>query len=165
MQRRRGPREQCDDDHDGDDDGDNDDNDDDHVVTTATSHDDELAGKLTSMLGVTGVDAMLLPYAQRLLVGYFSTEVTAFAWDICLLAGWQTLQHVLASSLICMREGLLTCADVQTIKGFIATQAPLLNIDQMQRCLNEHFMPDIRKALNAPPQEQAFELTPGGSWT
>ena len=39
--------------------------------------DDELGSKLVSLLGVTGVDAMLLPYAQRLAVGFFSSEVSA----------------------------------------------------------------------------------------
>ena len=33
--------------------------------------DEELASKLVGMLGITGIDAILLPYAQRLAVGFF----------------------------------------------------------------------------------------------
>uniref|UniRef100_A0A7S2GFW3 Rab-GAP TBC domain-containing protein n=1 Tax=Haptolina brevifila TaxID=156173 RepID=A0A7S2GFW3_9EUKA len=127
--------------------------------------DEELAAKLTSYLGVTGIDAMLLPFGQRLAVGFFSAEVTAFIWDLCLLAGWQRLQPAFAAALICMRSGLLTCSDVAAIKGFIATQGTSLTIDQMQRTLELYFMPDIRKDVNAPPPQEAYELTPGGSWS
>ena len=94
--------------------------------------DEELGQKLASMLGVTGVDAMLLPYAQRLAVGFFSIEVAAFVWDLCLLAGWQALQPALCTALMCMREGLLTCADATAIKNVIAAQGPLLSIEQVR---------------------------------
>jgi len=127
--------------------------------------DEELSSTLSSMLGVTGIDAMLLPYAQRLAVGFFSTEVTAFVWDLCILTGWHQLQPALAAALICMRVGLLTCSDVNGVKGYIAAQATSLSIDQMQRALDTHFMAEIRKAVHAPPPQQAFELTPGGSWS
>ena len=133
--------------------------------TLLAKADEELSQKLTSMLGVTGIDAMLLPYAQRLAVGFFSADVTAFVWDLCLLAGWQQLQPALAAALICMREGLMTTGAATAVKANIATQAPLLSIDQMQRALNSNFMADLRQSVGAPPPQQAFELTPGGSWS
>ena len=37
--------------------------------------------------------------------------------------------------------------------------------DQMQRALNSNFMADLRQSVGAPPPQQAFELTPGGSWS
>ena len=70
---------------------------------------------------MVAVDAMLLPYAQRLAVGFFSTELTAFVWDLCLLAGWAQLQPALATALICMRSSLLASGDVDAIRAFIAT--------------------------------------------
>ena len=127
--------------------------------------DEQLSSKLVGMLGVTGVDAMLLPYVQRLAVGFFSPEVTAFVWDLCLLAGWQQLQPAFAAALICMRDGLQTSADVQAIKVLLAAQGALLSIDQLQRTLSAHFMVDIRQSVGAPAPQQAFELTPGGSWS
>ena len=81
------------------------------------------------------------------------------------LTGWHQLQPALAVALICMRVGLLTCSDVEGVKGYIAAQATSLTIDQMQRALDTHFMAEIRKAVHAPPPQQAFELTPGGSWS
>ena len=124
--------------------------------------DPDLSTKLVGVLGVTGVDAMLLPYVQRLAVGFFSADVTAFVWDLCLLAGWAQLQPVFTASLICMRESLLSAADANAIKAYIATAAPSLTLDQMQRELNQKFMPDIRKQVGAPQVQEAFELTPGG---
>jgi hypothetical protein len=124
--------------------------------------DEELSNKLTGVLGVTGIDAMLLPYAQRLAVGFFSAEVTLLVWDLCLLAGWQQLQPALCAALICMRDSLLAAADANAIKAYLAQAAPHLTLDQMQRELNLHFMPAIREAVGAPEPKQAFELTPGG---
>lgn len=124
--------------------------------------DEELSAKLTSTLGVTGVDAMLLPYAQRLAVGFFSPEVTLLVWDLCLLAGWQQLQPALCAALICLRNSLLAAADANAIKAYLAQAAPNLTPDQMQRELNLHFMPAIRESVGAPEPKQAFELTPGG---
>ena len=85
-------------------------------------------------------------------------QVTAFVWDLCLLAGWQQLQPALAAALVCMRESLLASGDANAVKAFIASNAPSLTIDQLQRTLNVHFMPAIREAVNAPPPQQAFEL-------
>ena len=124
--------------------------------------DDELSAKLVSLLGVTGIDAMLLPYAQRLAVGFFSADVTAFVWDLCLLAGWQQLQPALTAALLCMRKALIASADATAIKAYIAQAAPSLTLDQMQRELNTHFMPSIRQSVGAPEPQAAFELTPGG---
>ena len=59
--------------------------------------DDELGSKLVSLLGVTGVDAMLLPYAQRLAVGFFSSEVSA-------------AERLLAQRSARMRRGAPACA-------------------------------------------------------
>ena len=105
---------------------------------------------------------MLLPYAQRIAVGFFTAEVTLLVWDLCLLAGWQQLQPALCAALICMRDSLLAAADANAIKAYLAQAAPNLTLDQMQRELNLHFMPAIREAVGAPEPKQAFELTPGG---
>ena len=95
-------------------------------------------------------------------MGFFSAEVTAFVWDLCLLAGWQQLQPAMTAALMCMRKSLLAAADATAVKAYIAQAAPSLTLDQMQRELNTHFMPAIRQAVGAPPPQQAFELTPGG---
>ena len=95
-------------------------------------------------------------------MGFFSAEVTAFVWDLCLLAGWAQLQPALAAALICMRDSLLAAADVNAIKAYLAQAAPNLTLNQMQRELNQNFMADIRESVGAPPPQQAFELTPGG---
>jgi len=124
--------------------------------------DEELSSKLVSLLGVTGIDAMMLPYAQRLAVGLFSADVTAFVWDLCLLAGWQQLQPALTAALICMRKTLIASGDATAVKSYIAQAAPTLTLDQMQRELNVHFMPSIRQGIGAPEPQAAFELTPGG---
>ena len=105
---------------------------------------------------------MLLPYAQRLAVGFFSADVTAFVWDLCLLAGWQHLQAALCAALTCMRDSLLSAGEAGAIKAYIAQAAPNLTLDQMQREMNAHFMPAIREGVGAPEPGQAFELTPGG---
>jgi hypothetical protein len=43
--------------------------------------DEELASKLVGMLGITGIDAVLLPYAQRLAVGFFSLGLPLIVSD------------------------------------------------------------------------------------
>jgi hypothetical protein len=64
-----------------------------------------------------------------------------------------------------LRESLITCASATEVKLILAAQGPQITISQLQRMLTAHFMAGIRKELAAPPPQQAFELTPGGSWS
>ena len=98
-------------------------------------------------------------------MGFFSLEVATFVWDLCLLAGWSALQPALCSALICLRVSLFTCARATEVKLILAAQGSQITISQLQRMLTAHFMAGIRKELAAPPPQQAFELTPGGSWS
>lgn len=124
--------------------------------------DKPLADHLARMLSAGGVDSLLLPYAQRLSVGFFSAPTTAFVYDLCMLAGWEQLQPAFAAALISMREGLLTSTDAASLRVQVRHGAQQLTVTQLQRTLATHFMADVRARLDAPPPERALELAPGG---
>ncbi len=121
-----------------------------------------LAKHLSVCLPGGGIDALLLPYMQRLCVGLLSPDAVAFVWDVCLLAGWAQLQPALAAMLICMRDGLMAATDAAAVKAYVGQAAQQLTVSQLQLALEHHFMAEVRKSIGAPPPDQALSLTPGG---
>lgn len=112
--------------------------------------DPAFAEALGSKLGGDGVDAFLTPVAQRLGVGVMSAGVTAWAWDLCLLGGWDKLQPVLAALLLALKEGLLGCGSEEALAAFLLQEGPKVPASTVQPLMERHFMPAVREQLNAP---------------
>lgn len=123
--------------------------------------DEPLSKHLASRLGGAGVASLLLPIAQRFCVGTLSLEAMAFVWDLCLLAGWQQLQPALSAMLICLREGLLACADGKAATSYMQQHAQDIAVVQLQAVMQANFMPAIRKAFGASNPADILTLTPG----
>eukprot|EP00966_Prymnesium_polylepis_P181067 4194084-Prymnesium_polylepis.1 len=119
--------------------------------------DSELNSHLVAILGKRGVDALVLPHAQRLCVGLLSAETCAFVWDLCLLAGWHQLQPVLTALLICVKEGLVSCTDTKSAIAYVQQSAAKVTPAQLQRVLEDHFMGAIREELQAPQPSAALD--------
>jgi hypothetical protein len=100
---------------------------------------------------------VLLLHAQRLCVTLLSAETTAFVWDLCLLAGWQQLQPALAAVAICLREGMLASTDAQSVSSYMQQHAAAIPVVQLQRELEQHFLPAIREDLEAPSPASAVD--------
>ena len=123
--------------------------------------DPELSQRLSSILGNTSVDGWLLPHAQRLAVSLLSADACAFAWDTCVLLGWAHIHPVLAATLVCLKEGLVACADAAAANAHLLQHAPALAPAQLRGALERHFMKGVREAAGAPMPAAVPELFPG----
>jgi len=123
--------------------------------------DGDLYAHLERVLGAEPLNALLLPHAQRLGVGLLSADGVDFAWDTCLITGsWEHMQEIVASALMCLRGGLLNCADAQAVQAYLAEQAPALTVAQLRHTLECHFMASIRATVGAAAASESPELAP-----
>ena len=123
--------------------------------------DKELSSQLVAILGKKGVDALVMPHAQRLCVSLLSADACNFVWDVCLIAGWHHMQAALTALLICLKEGLTACTDTKSASSYLQASAPKVTPAQLQRVLEEHFMESIRAELQAPPPSAVLGLSGG----
>ena len=123
--------------------------------------DKELSGQLVAILGKKGVDALVMPHAQRLCVSLLSSDTCNFVWDLCLIAGWHQMQAALTALLICLKDGLTACTDTKSTSAYLQASAPKVTAAQLQRVLEDHFMGAIRAEMQAPQPSAVLGLSGG----
>ena len=95
------------------------------------------------------------------IAGSLSADACAFAWDTCVLLGWAHIHPVLAATLVCLKEGLVACADAAAANAHLLQHAPALAPAQLRGALERHFMKGVREAAGAPMPAAVPELFPG----
>ena len=108
-----------------------------------------LAEALSGVVGDIGGFAS--PLLQRLCVGLLSPAATSYAWDLCLLGGWQQLQPLFAAVLLALKDGLLGCGTEEAVAAYLLQEGPRVPVASLQSLMERHFMPAIREALGGVP--------------
>lgn len=70
------------------------------------------------------------------------------------------MQQIVAATLVCLRDGLLNCADGKAVQDYVSEHAPALTVAQLRRVLENDFMASIRATVGAAAASESPELAP-----
>ncbi|CAM9345393.1 unnamed protein product [Phaeothamnion confervicola] len=110
------------------------------------------------------VTRLLKPLVDAALVGFVSRDVCLFAWDQCLIAGFDVVLPRLAAMLaVALQEDLMSCTTFDTLRRSFEVHARLVTVEALKALMEKHCMKRLREELQLPPVPQPARSPAGAA--